>query len=313
MSETSRQARAGAPDEPAPQFDFRAIMAELEQLFSKQLFFIGGAIGSGTTWLQVLLDQHPQISCRGEGHFVTRLVGALKQAIEEYNHFLVDKNVVIYRELGGFPLVDTLEFNTLHVTAMLLLLRKQSLGKSVLAIGEKTPDNVRAFDGLRMGFPTAKFIHIIRDPRDAAVSGWYLGQRTNPAKMAERFGDMPRYFRYYIDVWVKEITNGISFGNRHPQHYMEVRYAALLEHPEAALEPVLRFLGIDASPEILKSCVDGADFQKLSRGRPRGVEDRRSHLRRGIVGDWVNHFDADTAAYFIAKAGPLMEQLGLMR
>ena len=31
-----------------------------------------GAPKSGTTWLQRLLDAHPEVCCSGEGHFVER-------------------------------------------------------------------------------------------------------------------------------------------------------------------------------------------------------------------------------------------------
>src|ERR1700722_16518864 len=51
--------------------DYEALSAEIAALRRKQLFFIGGAAKSGTTWLQLLLDRHPAISCNGEGHFPT--------------------------------------------------------------------------------------------------------------------------------------------------------------------------------------------------------------------------------------------------
>ena len=60
--------------------DFRAMHGELSALFGKQLFFIGGAAKSGTTWLQVLLDAHPSVSCTGENHFVTHLFPTLRKA-----------------------------------------------------------------------------------------------------------------------------------------------------------------------------------------------------------------------------------------
>jgi len=307
MSEKPPQHEISASD-PAQDFDCGAILADLQQLLSKQLFFIGGSIGAGTTWLQVLLDSHPEISCRGEGHFVTFLVGALQHSVEEYNRYLIGKNSIIYRELEGYPLFETIEFNALHATAMLLLMSKQRQGRSVLAVGEKTPDNLRTFDGLRIAFPAAKFVHMLRDPRDGAVSGWHLGQRTDPAQMAEKFGSKTGYFRHYADVWASEIPLGLAFGAKHPDQYIEVRYADLLERSEAALQPVLRFLGVDASPETAKACIARAEFQKLSRGRPRGIEQRGSHLRKGVVGDWVNHLDAETNNYFLAKLGELMKR-----
>ena len=36
------------------------------------VFFVCGAAKSGTTWLQRILDAHPETRCSGEGHFITR-------------------------------------------------------------------------------------------------------------------------------------------------------------------------------------------------------------------------------------------------
>ena len=47
--------------------------AALAALTGKQMFFIGASPRTGTTWLQLLLDAHPDISCRGEGHFFDSL------------------------------------------------------------------------------------------------------------------------------------------------------------------------------------------------------------------------------------------------
>src|ERR1700722_1873858 len=50
---------------------------KLQHLARCQLFFVGGAPRSGTTWLQALLDSHPEISCRGEGLFMKHLAAPL--------------------------------------------------------------------------------------------------------------------------------------------------------------------------------------------------------------------------------------------
>ena len=49
----------------------------LADLAGKQLFFVGGAPRSGTTWLQQLLNAHPDCSCRGEGLFWAQLATPL--------------------------------------------------------------------------------------------------------------------------------------------------------------------------------------------------------------------------------------------
>ena len=52
-------------DAPAG-FDFDALHQAIALIRRKQVFFIGGAAKSGTTWLQLLLNAHPEISCSGE-------------------------------------------------------------------------------------------------------------------------------------------------------------------------------------------------------------------------------------------------------
>jgi hypothetical protein len=53
--------------------DWAAQQQELLRLAGCQLFFAGGAPRSGTTWLQLLLDSHPEVCCRGEGLFQKHL------------------------------------------------------------------------------------------------------------------------------------------------------------------------------------------------------------------------------------------------
>ncbi|MFP6691035.1 MAG: sulfotransferase, partial [Alphaproteobacteria bacterium] len=53
-----------------------ALQKGAEAVYAKPLFFICGAIKSGTTWLQLMLDAHPDIACRGEGHLPNMLCRA---------------------------------------------------------------------------------------------------------------------------------------------------------------------------------------------------------------------------------------------
>ncbi len=55
------------------------------------------------------------------------------------------------------------------------------------------------------------------------------------------------------------------------------------------------------------------DFTKKADGREAGREDSRSHYRRGVPGDWRNHFDAEHIAYFETHYGTLLRRLGYER
>src|SRR5215813_7312173 len=66
-------------------------------LRKKQIFFVGGTVRSGTTWLQLLLHAHPSVSCSGEGHFPDRLWPFLKQTMEQHNGIIKKHNELVFK------------------------------------------------------------------------------------------------------------------------------------------------------------------------------------------------------------------------
>ena len=67
-------------------------------------------------------------------------------------------------------------------------------------------------------------------------------------------------------------------------------------------------------PEALvKRLVQAHAFHRYSAGRQQGIQDRQSHFRKGVVGDYANYFDAETHAYFDHATGDLVERLGYVR
>jgi len=64
--------------------DYERIQKCVNDLLQKDLFFIFGYPKSGTTWVQHLLNGHPEIWCGGESLF-TRFMPLLEQAAEQYN------------------------------------------------------------------------------------------------------------------------------------------------------------------------------------------------------------------------------------
>ena len=63
-------------------------------------------------------------------------------------------------------------------------------------------------------------------------------------------------------------------------------------------------------PERLLGIVYERDFSKLSGGRKKGQADPTSHYRRGVQGDWVNHFSVEHLQLFKERYGDLVLQYG---
>ncbi len=54
---------------------------QIKKVLEKQFFFVVGCQKSGTTWLEKILDNHPEMICRGEAVFGNVLAPALNQAL----------------------------------------------------------------------------------------------------------------------------------------------------------------------------------------------------------------------------------------
>jgi len=295
-------------------YDYARVSGDVASLLDKQIFFVGGMVKSGTSWVQRLLDLHPQVSCGGESHFVGSLFPRLKQALEEHNRHILDKGQNAFRyEIGEEPAVYGSD-ELLHVvaTAILLLMRKEARGRPVLAVGEKTPGNIDAFAFLGELIPRSKCIQVLRDPRDGAISAWHHNWRMNPPEVNKLAPTLSQFVKGFADRWVQHVGGSLKFGALHPDRYLGVRYDDLLDQPGPTLARLCGFLGVDDGETVVRGCVEAASFERSSGGRARGEEDRGSFFRKGVSGDWQSYLDAETHAYVIEKAGPLMRRFGFL-
>ena len=305
-----RLCAAPGSDDRGMNFDFETYHADVARLRRHRIFFIGGAMKSGTTWLQLLLDQHPEISCGGEGHFPSYLIPLIVKTVDEYNEQIAWKNESIFSETPGYPQLLDEHRTYLWASAVAFQLGEQLKRKAAPVVGEKTPDNVRFFRLLHAVFPTARCIHIVRDGRDCAVSGWFHNLRVTPDWMRETFPTFDSYAQSFAQQWVLDVGEGTRFGAEHPDRYLMIRYEDLHREPATTLARVCRILGVSDLPDIMERCCSGASFERLSGGRAPGQEDPASFFRKGETGDWRQHFSPEARDLFNEKAGAWLRQFG---
>lgn len=70
---------------------------------------------------------------------------------------------------------------------------------------------------------------------------------------------------------------------------------------------------IPVTGDLLLGTVYARRFETKTEGRSRGSEDVSSHYRKGVPGDWVNHFTAAHAELFDQEYGDLLIRLGYER
>lgn len=287
------------------------LFEQLERVLSRQLFFVAGAPKSGTTWLQRLLDAHPEVMCAGEGHIADKLAPLLRGAFGEYNQH---QKLVTERVYEGTPYYKGLTGKQLDlVTAVMagMIMGSRPIDEGVRCIGDKTPRYTMFLEDLRRVFPAAKFIHIVRDGRDVVVSTCYHVLRTGDDKVFQKDdGNFYKWVGQFANTWANNVRAAAKFGQTHPDAYLQIRYEDLHEAPQACLARVLRFLGVDASEEAIERCRDAASFERLSGGRKPGEEKAQAFMRKGAVGDWRNHFDARARDIFERSAGAVHRRMG---
>ena len=304
---------AAAPaSRPVPRgpFNYEDLHTNIAALLAKELLFIGGHPKSGTTWLQVMLNAHPEISCNGEGHLLNRFAPLLENALKTHNQLIARKNGSIFREFKPFPSFDKNDFAYLLVSSIaLMLLRADDGDPRVRVIGEKTPDNVLHFTHLAGLLPRAKFIHVVRDGRDCSVSGWFHNLRVDPEETRRRYPAMEDFVAFTAKTWKSFVQRGMQFCAAHADRCLVVRYEDLLSHPLDTMRRVFHFLGTDVSLGVLRRCVEEGAFETMSGGRQPGAEDRTSFLRQGRAGNWREDFSAETNRIFLETAGDVMSAL----
>jgi hypothetical protein len=290
-------------------FDYSQLHEEIGEFLAKQVFFIGAYPKSGTTWLQVMLNAHPDIACHGEGHFLNRFAPLLERALNEHNKLINRKNTTIFREFAPFPRFARPELDYLLASAMMLLLARTDDVRRVRVIGEKTPDNLNTFPRLQRLFPKAKFIHIVRDGRDCLVSAWFHSYRVNPEGLLRRHGTLDQFVETTAETWAAMVERGLRFGAANKDRCRTLRYEDLVRDPHERMRSLFDFLGVSATNETVSHCTAAGAFESMSGGRTAGTEDRSSFMRQGLPGNWREHFTPKINEAFLAKAGKIMKML----
>jgi hypothetical protein len=204
---------------------------------------IVGVPRSGTTLLRLMLDAHSELAIPPETGFVLNACGLTGEGDELRERLL--------ETITGFHTWGVMRVSEAELRDRLRHIEPFDLAEGVRAFyrlyaerfgkrrfGDKTPMyrfHLRKLEGL---LPEARFIHIIRDGRDVALSvrGFWFAPGEDMATIATD--------------WHTGIAATREQGSR-VRGYAEVRFEDLIMSPERELRRLCEFLELEFEPRML--------------------------------------------------------------
>jgi Sulfotransferase family len=279
--------------------------------------FVVGVTRSGTTLLRMMLDAHPLLTIPPETHFIPDLIEASREehASPERLHEIVVGN----RRWGDFHLdSDELlkryrEIVPLNAgDAIRAFFDQYAEGQGKPRWGDKTPIYINRMMLIERALPEARFIHLIRDGRDAALSRAkrVLKEPTPMHKVAER--------------WRNRIIRAREQGPR-LGHYLELRYEDVVLDTEATLRRICEYADLPWDDAMLHYHERAAErMREMHRdlppepGKPLRPADHRMAAHAltseppdpSRLGRWKTEMSPEDRAAFEDAAGDLLAELG---
>lgn len=162
---------------------------------------------------------------------------------------------------------------------------------------------------------------VMRDPRDIVVSWYYsaryshalVGPLSNIRQQLENLSqdDGLIYGIDYLESTglFKSLASWVS-ANNHDPNVMLIKFEeAASADNYVVFRQLFDFCDIQIPELTLKTVLQDYSFKNMS-GREQGSEDISSHYRKGVQGDWENHFTDVVTQYFEQVTTALTDNLG---
>lgn len=224
----------------------------------KQPFFLLGNPRSGTSLLRIILDSHPNIVVPPECGFIEWLFEKYKDwdFKKMIGPFIEDLYQTKKFETWNLPKDDLLEVLNKHQPSTYQLTCQHiyfaygnKFSKNLSNWGDKNNYYINHVHKLKIIFPDAVFIHLVRDGRDVAASY----KKINQSDFKSRYKpSLPNTIKNIAIEWVSnlEVINNF-FQTLEENKYITLRYEDLLNSPKQQLTRITSFLDLSYHPDML--------------------------------------------------------------
>jgi protein-tyrosine sulfotransferase len=256
---------------------------------------LGGCGRSGTTLVRMMLDSHRRICCGPESSLFRR------RAIDA--DWLADRFGLPRAAVTAIR--DAARSRPDFVEAFAGLCMRQA---GTARWAEKTPRNIARIGEIFRCFPSARFVHVLRDGRDVACS-----LRTHPRHRVVDGRLVPTGIRRPIAGcarrWVRDIEGSRRWWG--DPRFRTVRYEDLVLNPRPVLEGLMTFLGERWDEAMLSHAAADSPFRDATRFAQ--SPEALGAVSTASLGRWQRDLDARDRRIFKRIAGPLLVELGYAR
>jgi hypothetical protein len=263
-------------------------------------FFIVGSARSGTTLLRMLLNAHRNIAVPPESRFIVELYDGKDEV--DLDNFLA--RLEKHRQFRAWELpIDAVRERAgrsplLYRDAISATYEAYAAIRGKSRWGDKTPRYIEHIPLISRLFDGARFIHVVRDGRNVALSY---------AKVP--FG--PKTVSRAAALWARRVSSGMRDGGRlGPQSYLEIRYEDVVADLESHARKLCEFIGVEYDEQMLEY-TERARADVLPKARhynPHVMEKPIPSVRQ-----WERDMPTAQVELFEAVAGQVLTQLGYPR
>jgi hypothetical protein len=265
-------------------------------------FFVGFA-RSGTTLLRAMVDSHPEIGIPPESHFVTELAPcrARYEASGRFDveHFAADLCAHAWFRwwrIAPDELLAALRdaAPAAYSDAIRTVFSRWATRHGKPRYGDKTPTYLTELALVAALFPEARFVHLVRDGRDAALA--YADAFDVPVEKA-------------IGLWRSRVEDARGTGAALGCHrYCEIKYEDLVADSESTLRAVCRFIDLPFSERMVRHWEHAEDM--LTGAPDREIQRHVEWPPTVGLRDWRSQMPQHVARACELVAGNLLEDLG---
>lgn len=252
--------------------------------------FLVGTLRSGTTLLTLMLDHHPELAWCHEFEYALHPLKSSEECpdVDTYSDWLESdmlfslESFQIDRSLGYVDLVNS-------------FLEQKRTRDQKRIVGATVHHHI---DKILYVWPDAKFIHIVRDPRDVAYS-------CVRKQWCGNFWTAPEW-------WLQAENTWNALNKRLPENRkLHVQYESLVENFSETLETICNFIGVAYDSKMLDyinstpySLPDKDELKKW-----KGLEDSQVQLVEARVGDLLTERGYQASGVKRIKVGRIQKAL----